>query len=167
MIIERHITKAISSAFLVLASAVTMPLPAWAGDAPECFDAHVFAQEYFQVPSVPGDCAAPAGQECIIMVWPWFIDLKVESVFAGRVPTRRLTVLDVRHSNTDTDKQYDLWLRRNNLGGFNILHAENKVPRCASDAKPVEAYIQPSAGQTLESLRADGARYFGITRTSH
>lgn len=53
-------------------------------------------------------------------------------------------------------------LRRNDLGGFNLLRgAENLKARCAENQPPALAYIKPPDGRTLEDLRREGREHYG------
>jgi hypothetical protein len=139
-------------------------LPALANaDAPEatpvCYDARVLATLVRQVPTPFPDC----GDDCIVMSWPWILDLDVESVLAGRAPRGRITVLNVQHTYMSHARPGRFWLRRNTLGGFNILRlGDGPAPRrCPKTAPPVHPYITPREGQTLEDLRREGQSQYG------
>jgi hypothetical protein len=83
-----------------------------AADVPVCYDAIVSARLIKLVPSEIPDC----GENCIVMVWPWFADLKIERVLKGRVPTPRLSVLTMLHSYL-VPSSFTWSLRRNKEGG--------------------------------------------------
>lgn len=124
----------------------------------ECYDAEVSARIVSQIPTVLPDC----GDDCIVIRWPWILDLDVRRVHSGDARRGRLTALAVLHTGYRHDLGSRRWkLRRNDLGGFNLLRgAENLTARCADDEPPAPAYITPPEGQTLEDLRRDGrARY--------
>jgi hypothetical protein len=122
-----------------------------------CFDALVSAKIIKEVPSDTPDC----GPDCIVVRWPWFIDLKVERVLKGHVPSRKLSVLAVLHTDLTTEQPLTWSLRRNKDGGFNAdPFAEKGATRCKSTDEPVEAYLRTAEGQTLDELRQAGARNF-------
>ncbi len=143
---------------LFFGAALVGPIPAIA-DEPHCFDAFVSAKILRQTPTPASDC----GDDCIVMSWPWILDLEVEHVLKGRAPTGRLTVLTVQHTYFRTGLgARRWWLRRNMLGGFNVLmEAETTPSRCAKDTPPAQPYVTPSEGQTLRDLRRDGERQYG------
>tara|TARA_R110002124_G_scaffold270064_1_gene438271 strand:- start:304 stop:792 length:489 start_codon:yes stop_codon:yes gene_type:complete len=147
------------SAHLLLAGlAFTAGLVCDAGAAAaqdaECYDAEVSARIVSQTPTVFPDC----GDDCIVISWPWILDLDVRRVHFGDVRRGRLTVLAVLHTDYRPDLGSRRWkLRRNDLGGFNLLRgAENLTARCADNQPPAAAYIKPPDGQTLEDLRREG-----------
>jgi hypothetical protein len=123
----------------------------------ECYDAEVSARIVSQTPTVMGQC-----DDCIIISWPWIVDLDVRRIHSGDVQRGRLTVLTVQHTDFRRDLGARRWkLRRNNQGGFNLLRdAESITARCANDAAPVLAYITPPDGQTLEDLRREGRAHY-------
>jgi hypothetical protein len=153
----------VTHAWLALGAALVGPMAAHAravAAEPNCFDALVSATILRQTPTVLPDC----GNDCIVMSWPWILDLDVERVLEGRAPSGPLTVLTVQH----TDFRDDLgarrwWLRRNTLGGFNVLRfeAEAKPPRCPLETPPARPFITPPEGQTLQDLRREGERRYG------
>jgi hypothetical protein len=147
------------SAHLLLAGlAFTAGLACDAGAAAaqdaECYDAEVSARIVSQTPTVFPDC----GDDCIVISWPWILDLDVRRVHFGDAQRGRLTVLAVLHTDYRPDLGSRRWkLRRNDLGGFNLLRgAENLTARCADDQPPATAYIKPPDGRTLEDLRREG-----------
>jgi len=144
-------------------------LACWAGVAQasvaslqgeECFDVEIVANIAAQVPSEPPEI----GDGSIIMEWPYFIDLNVERVLKGRLPLRRLTVLSVQHTFFRRDLgSKTWWVRRNTLGGYNLLRTkgDEKPRRCLAGTPPARAYLEPANGATLEDLRKDGERRYG------
>jgi len=129
-------------------------------EAPECFDALVQARMLRQVPTPFPDC----GDDCIVMSWPWIIELDVERVLSGAAPPGRLTVLTVQHTEYIAGRGASRWwLRRNDLGGFNVLRlGDEALPaRCAKGAPAAHPYIRPAPGQNLGDLVKDGERVYG------
>lgn len=127
-----------------------------------CHDVIVKARIAAQVPSaVPDDC----GPNCIIMVWPWFLDLDVSRMLVGDVPRGRLQVLAMLHVGFAENNGTRRWLlRRNTLGGYNLLRLddERRSKPCARDAEPAMAYIVPGPGRTLADFRVEGERAYHI-----
>lgn len=125
----------------------------------DCYDAVVKARIVAQVPSVVPDC----GPDCIIMVWPWFLDLDVSKILVGDVPRGRLQALIMLHTYYRKDLGIRRWwLRRNTLGGFNVLRSGDEAikARCAKGSTPAKPYIDPGPDKTLSSLRAEGERRY-------
>lgn len=153
------------SAHLLLAglAAFTAGLVCYIGTAvaqdAECYDAEVSARIVSQIPTVLPD----SDDGWIVMSWPWIVDLDVSRVHSGDARRGPLTVLAVLHTNYRRDLGTRRWkLRRNDLGGFNLLRgAENLTIRCANDQPPAKAYIIPPNGQTLEDLRREGRKHYG------
>lgn len=125
----------------------------------ECYDVEVSARIVSQIPTVFPDC----DDDCIIISWPWIVDLDVNRVHSGEARLGRLTVLAVLHTYYRRDLGSRRWkLRRNDLGGFNLLRgAEPFTARCADDQPPATAYIKPPDGQTLEDFRREGREHYG------
>lgn len=123
----------------------------------ECYDAEVSARIVSQTPTVMGPC-----DDCIIISWPWIIDLDIRRIHSGDVRPGRLTVLSVQHTHFRQDLGSRRWkLRRNDQGGFNLLReAEITTARCANDSAPAVAYITPRDGQSLEDLRREGRAHY-------
>lgn len=122
-----------------------------------CYDVVVLARPIEQIPSVAPQCG-----DCIIMRWPWFVDLQIKRVLAGTVDAKLLRVLTVQH--TWLVRRDAKWLlRRNSLGGFNSVgRPENEPPLlCPAGAVPAAPYIQPGPGETLENLRKNGELRYG------
>jgi len=140
------------------AAAVFSASSAMAQEA-DCYDAEVSARIVSQTPTVSPDC----GDDCIVISWPWIIDLDVRRIHSGNLRRGRLTVLAILHTDFRRDLGPRRWkLRRNNQGGFNLLrNAEEVTARCANDATPATAYITPPDGQTLEDLRREGRAHYG------
>lgn len=127
---------------------------------PDCFDALIYASIVHQTPTVMPDC----GDDCIIMSWPWVLELDVERVSKGNIALGPLTVLTVQHTDYRTDLgARRWWLRRNSLGLFNVLRLSEKteIPHCAKDAQPARPYIKPADGKTLRDLVKEGEEYYG------
>ena len=127
-----------------------------AGDLskPVCFDAQVLARIIKQTPTAFPDC----GKDCIVMSWPWIDEFDVERVIRGSAPTGRLQVLVVQHTRYRDDLgSRRWWLRRNDLGGFNLLRlSEDERPnQCSKTAPPARAHIHPSSGRTLDDLEKE------------
>jgi hypothetical protein len=132
--------------------------------APEadCIDAEVSATILRQTPTVIPEC-----DDCIVMYWPWIVDLRVHSVHAGSVALGPLTVLTLQHADYRTDLGARRWLlRRNTLGSFNVVveREDGTLPRCSADAPDARPFIQPAEGQTLDDLRRDAEGWLGQDR---
>jgi hypothetical protein len=124
----------------------------------ECFDAEVSATMLRQTPT-----AFPQCEDCIIMRWPWIVDLNVLRVHRGSAPLGRLMVLTVQHAEYRTDTgAARLFLRRNELGTYNAVHPrEERLSRCSAGSPPANSFISPAAGQTLADLRRESERSWG------
>ena len=152
------------SAHLLLAglAALTAGLACGVGAAAaqdaECYDAEVSARIVSQTPTVMQDC-----NDCIIMRWPWIVDLDVRRVYSGELRRGRLTVLTVQHTDFRRDLSAVRWkLRHNSQGGFNVVwFGEDPERQCSPDEPPAPAYITPPSGQTLEDLRREGREHYG------
>ena len=148
---------------MALGAAAVVPVAAHAGSTatdPDCFDALVYASIVRQTPTVFPDC----GDDCIVMSWPWVVELDVERVIRGKVPSISLTVITVQHTSYRTDLgARRWWLRRNSLGAFNVLRLDDKarLPRCAEGSMPAKPYIRPGDGRTLRDLAREGEEYYG------
>lgn len=132
--------------------------PAFASET-ECFDAEVSASISRQTPTVMPDC-----DDCIIMRWPWIVELQVQRVHSGRLPRGQVTVLTVQHTYYRRDLgARRWWLRRNTLGAYNVLQPDEgeTLQRCSADSPAARPYIQPSDGKTLEDLRREGEERYG------
>jgi hypothetical protein len=128
--------------------------------APECFDALVIASAIRQTPTRTPDC----GGDCLVMRWPWILQLDVERVLRGTAPVGPVTVLSVQHTYWKVDHGGLPWrLRRNAYGGFNALTYGAKTPAvlCPSDAPPVAPLVKLNTGQKLDDLIAEGERIHG------
>src|SRR5690348_1045736 len=131
-----------TSKLVLLVLLAEMPFSAEAADAQraDCYDVKVVARAIEQIPSVIPEC-----DDCIIMRWPWFVDLQVKRVVEGNVDRKPLRVLTVQH--TWMVSRYSTWrLRRNNLGGFNAVFSEtnSSLRRCPAEAAPAVPYIRPA-----------------------
>lgn len=93
------------------------------------------------------------------MSWPWFIDLEVERVLDGEFNEKKLTALAVLHTNYISKTRVFL-LRRNMLGGFNLLRPEKpeSLTRCDAGVAAMVPYIRPAEGQSLEDYRRAGEK---------
>jgi hypothetical protein len=126
---------------------------------PECYDAIISAEIAAQIPSVLPGC-----DDCIIVRWPWFVDLKIRRVIEGRVRERLITVLTMQHADLRDDigaKRW--WLRRNATGGFNVVRFArgDGIARCPGGVPAAEPHLRPGDGETLDDLRERGARHYG------
>ena len=148
----------LTGAFLSTALACASPTSARADEA-ECYDAEVTARIVSQTPTVIPE----SDDGWIVMSWPWIVDLDVSRVHFGDARRGRLTVLAVLHTYYRRDLGSLRWkLRRNDLGGFNLLRgAQDLITRCANDEPPATASIKPPDGQTLEDLRREGRERYG------
>lgn len=129
-------------------------------DAKECFDALVVAKVVGQIPSdFPN-----TNDGYVFTSWPYFIDLKIERVIEGKIEGEKVTALSVQHTYWRSDLgARRWWLRRNALGGHNMLRIEDgaRPPQCPAEAAPDRAYLTPGPGQTLEDMRKAGERRYG------
>jgi hypothetical protein len=154
--------KMLMSWMAVASTALLLPTPAVA-TAPEndCFDVLVMATVVRQTPTVIPECA-----DCIVMRWvmrwPWVIELQVERTIKGKRPPAPLTALTVQHTWVRPHARR-WWLRRNNLGVFNVLtpDAGTRLPRCSEASPPARPYIRPAKGQTLADLVREGEERYG------
>lgn len=124
----------------------------------DCHDAVVAARIIRQTPSVRPEC-----DDCIIMRWPWFIELDVQRALQGKVRRGRQLVLSVQHNDFRRGLGTTDWrLRRNSEGGFNLLgFAEDGGEACPAGTPPSEPPISGGPDTTLEDLRKQGAEYYG------
>lgn len=124
---------------------------------PPCYDVVVRAKLIDQIPSVMPECG-----DCIIMSWPWFLDLKVAKVLEGHLDGGVVRALAVQHTYHRTDNL--VWkLRRNSAGSYNVLQGldSDKPPvRCTSAMPPEQPYIR-SKDKTLDDLRNEGLKQYG------
>lgn len=140
---------------VVISLSVLTETAAGAEELPnDCYDVIVSAKIVSQVPSVIPDC-----DDCIVITWPWFVDLAISRVVEGRVSERKITVLALMHvPYRDNLGVRKWWLRRNADGGFNLLRFDMRSPpsRCLADAGAQPAHLRPSDGKTLADLRREG-----------
>jgi hypothetical protein len=143
---------------LIAAILVGVVTPSAVQAEPACYDMIVRALPVDQVPSDIGDC----GDDCIIMSWPWFVDLQVKRVIDGALPSKMLRVLTVQHTYR-VSREGTWLLRKNAAGGYNVVVPEDGtvLARCSAGSKSVEPYIRPSDGHTLDDLRDAGIRRYG------
>ncbi|NKJ00139.1 hypothetical protein FHW92_002198 [Novosphingobium sp. SG707] len=141
----------------LLLSASAADDPAEEAAPPPCYDVAVRAKLIDQVPSLMPEC-----DDCIIMSWPWFLDLKVAKVLEGSIDAKTITALNVQH--TYLQSRYGVWrLRRNTAGGFNVVRtgASGELPlKCTPAMAPPKPYIR-SKDKTLDDLRNEGFGYYG------
>jgi hypothetical protein len=124
-----------------------------------CYDALVSARIVRQIPSVIPDC----GTDCIVMRWPWFDDLDIKAVVKGRAPTGRVTVLMMQHTYLLASRAGRWPLRRNELGGFNVVESGDlkRMSACPPNTPPARPYIRPTDGQALADLMKAGEERYG------
>jgi hypothetical protein len=136
------------------------PITASPVDDSECFDAQVYARIAHQTPTILGNC----DPNCIVMDWPWILELDVDRVLNGNVRSNHVTVLTVQHTYYRTHLgARRWWLRRNSLGAYNALKRGDAthLPRCPRGTAPARPYIQPPTGKTLADLAREGEAYYG------
>jgi hypothetical protein len=124
-------------------------------DPPACFDAVISARPVHQIPSEMPEC------DCIIMQWPWFVDLQIDRVLKGKAEKGTVSALAMMHTYIDSDNSKFWGLRRNTAGGFNATFILKRPTVCATNSKAVEPYLQVQAGQTMEELRSAGEKRYG------
>lgn len=148
----------IRNALLTAAILIGLAAPSAALAEPACYDAKVRARPVDQIPSEIGDC----GSDCILMSWPWFVDLRVKRVIDGALPSKMIRALTVQHAYR-VSREGTWLLRKNTAGGYNVLASEDRSPlaRCSAEVVPAESYIRPSDGHTLDDLRDAGIRRYG------
>lgn len=140
----------------LLTAAISSSACAKTQEIPDCYDAVVVAKIMRQTPSVFPD----SNDGYIVMVWPWFLELEVRRAVSGAVPIGPLIVQSMQHTGfRENLGSRRWWLRRNSLGGFNLLRFEESegLSKCSADGHLAEPYIRPGPGQTIESLLRDGA----------
>ncbi len=142
------------STILAAALLLTATSSAFAQTEADCFDAEVTAQIVHQTPTVIGQC-----DDCIIVSWPWILDIDVRRVHSGSLERGALTVLTVQHTYFRRGIGVVRWkLRRNTLHGFNVVGLWGNGPdrRCAIGELPATAYVTPPEGKDLDDLRREG-----------
>lgn len=152
----------VTIATFLLAMVVACPFAAAAPEdaAFDCYDALVSARIVRQVPSAYPGC----GDGCIVMSWPWFIDLDVRRVPDGALPNRKLSVLTIQHTSFRAGLGSRRWLlRRNALGGYNAstFFEPKKIRRCDAGTAPMKPYLRPAQGKSLADLRREGEQRYG------
>lgn len=146
-----------AAAFVLAAGGFSIARAGEPVDAPACFDAEVSAHIIRQTP-IP-DC----GVDCIVMSWPWILQLDVEEVVRGSAPTGRLMVLAVQHTYLRTDMGGRLLLlRRNSRKGFNLLRVgpEDSPKFCGRGMAPATPYIDADR-DSLNKMEQEGLRTCG------
>jgi hypothetical protein len=148
----------IRAALIALATIASLPAAVSAEalfNADDCYDLKIQARVIEQIPSEIPNCA-----DCIIMSWPWFLDLKIRHILGGDRQPRVVRVLSVQH--TYLKSRYGTWrLRKNAAGGLNVVSAEVAAQRCAISSPPTSAYIKPPKGESMDTLRAKGEKRYG------
>lgn len=130
---------------------------AWADAAlaqvPECYDVLASARVVRQTPTPSPGC----GDDCVVMSWPWIVDLDVRSVVRGTAKRGLATVLTLQHTDFREGLVDVWWLRRNTLGSFNVVAvgSDEEVARCAANSPPARPYLQPRPGKSLADVRRD------------
>lgn len=132
------------------------------GDEPECFDAQVHASILRQTPTIIPDSSPECGPNCIIMSWPWILELDVKRVLDGHVSSNPITVLRVQHAYQPYGESR-WWLRRNSLGAYNVLRGDDvaPLPRCPLGTGAAKPYVDPPTGKTLADLEREGEAHYG------
>ena len=157
--------RALAATAVALALATGRSI-AWAeepDDAPPCFDAEVFGNMLRQTPTPIPDC----GSDCLVMAWPWVVELDVDQVVRGAAPTGRLLVLSIQHTDYRSNVGGRLWLlRRNSDHGFNLLRTspEAGLKFCGPGAPAAKPYIGLADHQTLRQLEAESRKAWGRDR---
>lgn len=144
--------------FLYLAVVAGFPAAAFADTLSSdghCYDLNIEARVVEQIPTEMPECS-----DCIIMSWPWLIDLKIKRVLEGEAQPKLIQAVSVQH--TYLRSRYGSWhLRINSAGGFNVVSSATAVRRCAAGTLPAQPYIKPLQGESLESVRAKGEKRYG------
>jgi hypothetical protein len=128
---------------------------------PACYDAIVRGVATSQIPGPSSSCDG----ECIVMSWPWFIEIRIDEVVEGRVTGflagRHIRGLTVQH-NYFVSRSMAWMLRRNTNGGYNVILGadEEATRRCPRGTAPQRAFLGASP-QALEALRLAGERRYG------
>ncbi len=128
------------------------------GAASNCYDVKLIARPIEQIPSEIPDC----GSDCIIMSWPWFVDLKVTRVLDGQVADKTIGILTVQH--TYMVRKDGVWLlRMSSTGGYNALRytEEHGIERCPAGTPPTRPYIGTGDPHALNALREAGKARYG------
>ena len=126
----------------------------------ECYDAEVSAHIISQTPTVMANC----GDDCIIMRWPWILEIDVQEIHSGELQSGELAVLTLQHTYFIGDSGPGRWkLRHNTQGGFNVVGFFGSGPErlCSIDDQPARAYITPASGESLDDLLREGREYYG------
>lgn len=144
---------------IVIVMAASVPETALAETA--CYDVKIHARPVDQIPSATDDC----GEDCILISWPWFVDLQINRISYGSLPDKVVRVLSVQHTYR-TSREGTWLLRKNTADGYNVVTSESgaALARCSAGAAPVEPYIQAGGGQSLDDLRDAGIRRYGHHR---
>lgn len=111
-----------------------------------------------KVPSEIGYC----GSDCIIMSWPWFVDLRVKCVVEGYLLSKLVRTLTVQHIYRLSHE--GTWLlRKNTAGGYNAVVPEGGVglSRCSDGIASFEPGIRPGDEHAFNNPRDAGIRRYG------
>jgi len=148
----------IRNALLAVVVVIGLAAPSAGWAEPACYDAKVQGRLVDQIPSEIGDC----GSDCLIMSWPWFVDLRVKRVIDGALPSKMIRALTVQHTY-HVSREGTWFLRKNTAGSYNVLAPDDgsALARCSAEFAPAEPYIRPSGGVTLDDLRNTGIRRYG------
>jgi hypothetical protein len=132
-----------------------------ASPADVCYDAKIKARAIEQIPSDINN----QSDDYLIMRWPYFVDLRVQRVFKGEDLGNIVSAQSLQHTYF-TSQSRTWYLRRNSLGGFNIIepdYNDTVLKLCDAGSAPVDAFIS-SSRQTEAELRAAGQRRYGSHR---
>lgn len=154
-----HVTLMLAMAMATLAACATpLETPPETVEG-ECFDVAVSAKIVQQTPTVILGC----GDDCVVMSWPWVLDLDVRRVHAGRLKLGPLAVLSLQHTwYRDDLGSRRWWLRRNASGGFNAVGSAGG--KCPAETPPARPYFDRE-GVTLDDLRREGEERYGKLRS--
>lgn len=138
---------------------VGLAMPSAALAEAACYDAKVRAAPVHQVPSDVTDC----GSDCIVMSWPWFVDLRVKRVIEGALPHKSVRVLAIQHTYR-VPRERTWLLRKTIAGGYNVVVSKDGAApvRCPDGTAAVEPYIRPRDRRTLDDLRDAAIRRHGL-----
>jgi len=124
-----------------------------------CYDSAVVARLMSQTPTPYAGC----GDDCIVVRWPWVLELDVTEVTRGRSVPRQVAALSVQHTYFRRVREHRFLLRRNTDGGYNVVWSEDarRPPRCTRQDTLATPYVGLRHGQTLKDLIAEGRRVYG------
>ena len=151
------LTPILFAAAVAAAGAGATPAPP--AEPPPCYDAVVRAMLVRQTPTVMPDC----GPDCITVAWPYIHRIDVLEILRGKAPLGPMTALSIQHTYFVAHAEGNrLWLRRNAVGGYNLLRvgASDHPPRCSRDTPPARPYIS-IGGRVLDEMETAGDAAFG------